>query len=67
LYCVSLAKHNDSDQRRENEIDKARNVHWEANNVCKFFNGRPEGKRPLTHPRHTLQDKIKTNLKGREY
>jgi hypothetical protein len=32
-----------------------------------IFNGGPEGKRPFMHPRHSLKNKIKTNLKGRGY
>jgi hypothetical protein len=35
----------------------------EKRNACRIMVGKPEGKRPLGRPRHTLVDNIKMDLK----
>jgi hypothetical protein len=55
----TIAKHNENEQIKENEMGRACSPYGEKMNSCMVLVGKPEGKRPLGIPRRKDEDDIK--------
>jgi hypothetical protein len=57
-----MAKYNQNDQVKKDEMGRANSAHRDKRNVYKILVENPDGKRPLRRPRRTWKNNIKRIL-----